>query len=166
MPCRCFLPQPCIFTCLSLPQQEALWRLDEVLEAAMAGVRLGDGTTWVKSRGYTWVLGSYMAAKLYPQGAGMIFTCCCSWRWFNLAAGWLPSVCLSCLFGGWRHPVDGWMCGAASRAARAARLADSFPGLQTLHRLPTTQPSACTCIPLPAMCRPGRPCVLPDAAAL
>ena len=49
-------------------QQEALWRLDEVLESAMAGVRLGDGTTWVKSRGYTWVLGSYMAAKLYPQG--------------------------------------------------------------------------------------------------
>ena len=49
-------------------RQEALWRLDEVLESAMAGVRLGDGTTWVKSRGYTWVLGSYMAAKLYPQG--------------------------------------------------------------------------------------------------
>lgn len=35
----------------------------------MAGVRLGDGTTWVKSRGFSWVLGSYMAAKLYPQGA-------------------------------------------------------------------------------------------------
>lgn len=51
-----------------LAKQEALWRLDEVLESAMAGVRLGDGTTWVKSRGYTWVLGSYMAAKLYPQG--------------------------------------------------------------------------------------------------
>ena len=36
----------------------------------MAGVRLGDGTTWVKSRGYSWVLGSYMAGKLYPGGQG------------------------------------------------------------------------------------------------
>lgn len=50
--------------------QEALWRLDEVLEAAMTGVRLGDGTTWVKHRGYAWVLGSHMASKLYPQGQG------------------------------------------------------------------------------------------------
>ncbi len=34
----------------------------------MTGVRLGDGTTWVKNRGYTWVLGKHMADKLYPQG--------------------------------------------------------------------------------------------------
>lgn len=55
--------------------QEALWRLDEVLEAAMAGVRLGDGTTWVKHRGYAWVLGAHMAAKLYPAG-GCTAGCC------------------------------------------------------------------------------------------
>ncbi|KAI3427055.1 hypothetical protein D9Q98_006995 [Chlorella vulgaris] len=50
--------------------EEALWRLDQVLDRAMTGVRLGDGTTWVKHRGYTWVLGSYMSAKLYPHGQG------------------------------------------------------------------------------------------------
>lgn len=65
---RCWRPAPTSCAACSLATQEALWRLDEVLESAMAGVRLGDGTTWVKSRGYTWVLGSYMAAKLYPQG--------------------------------------------------------------------------------------------------
>jgi hypothetical protein len=46
----------------------------------MTGVRLGDGTAWVKSRGYTWTLGSYMAAKLYPQGAPaacVVVVCVC-----------------------------------------------------------------------------------------
>lgn len=41
-----------------------------MLDAAMTGVRLGDGTTWVKHRGYSWVLGAHMAAKLYPAGQG------------------------------------------------------------------------------------------------
>jgi hypothetical protein len=74
--CCCCLPvgwNPRLFVlwlrCLLEPHvQEALWRLDQVLDRAMTGVRLGDGTTWVKHRGYTWVLGSYMSAKLYPHG--------------------------------------------------------------------------------------------------
>ena len=61
----CPAPPPCTAAAVS---QEVLWRLDQVLDWSMNGVRLGDGTTWVKSKGYSWVLGAYMAERFYPQG--------------------------------------------------------------------------------------------------
>ena len=57
--------------CSSFPPpalQEVLWRLEQVLGHTATGVRMSDGTTWVKQPGYHWRLGKHMAEKLYPGG--------------------------------------------------------------------------------------------------
>lgn len=45
-----------------------LWRLEQVLGHAATGVRMSDGTTWIKQPGWHWNLGRYMREKAYPGG--------------------------------------------------------------------------------------------------
>lgn len=54
--------QPC--PCL----QEVLWRLEECLLGAAVGVRMADGTTWLRQAGWNWQLTPFLEARLYPPG--------------------------------------------------------------------------------------------------
>ncbi|GAB4818489.1 hypothetical protein N2152v2_005535 [Parachlorella kessleri] len=51
--------------------EEVLWRLEEVLAGAAAGVRMADGTTWLRQAGWDWWLAPSLHARLYPPGAAM-----------------------------------------------------------------------------------------------
>lgn len=150
--------------------QEALWRLDQVLEQAMTGVRLGDGTTWVKNRGYTWVLGKYMADKLYPQGG-----CCRKGRRVRAFVhacvvcadpAQRPAPARACVVVGHLHGLwtvgeapPGWARAPRHAASEPAHGPPAGPGGVANHRRRCRR-----------RCRrhgrrPGRACLLPDPAA-